>query len=89
MQTPNYFNPTSNLSSNALGWNYQLLSSMWQTHRWINGTEAQYAATHYGAYAHTTSEGLRIISINTDFWYVDNVFNVSPFIPIKRPRSRD
>lgn len=48
---------------------------MWQKDGWIDGTEASYAATHYGAYAHSTSEGLRIISINTDFWYVSNVFN--------------
>ncbi|MCJ1303223.1 hypothetical protein MMC08_006031 [Hypocenomyce scalaris] len=41
---------------------------------WINATEQQYAAIHYGAYTNTTAEGLRIISINTNFWYVDNVF---------------
>lgn len=42
---------------------------MWQHNGWIDGEEADYAASHYGAYAHTTEQGLRIISINTDFWY--------------------
>ncbi|KAK4557047.1 hypothetical protein LTR86_006028 [Recurvomyces mirabilis] len=73
--TQNSLNPNSNASSNAMSWNYNLLSSMWNTDGWIDGAEAQYAATHYGAYAHTTSEGLRIISINTYFWYIGNVFN--------------
>lgn len=74
--TQNYLNPNaSNGSSNALSWNYHLLTSLWQNYTWINATEAQYAATHYAAYAHTTAQGLRIISINTDFWYTDNIFN--------------
>jgi len=73
--TQNILNPGPNASSNALSWNYQLLSSMWANEGWINSTEESYAATHYGAYAHTTASGLRIISINTDFWYVDNIFN--------------
>jgi len=77
--TPNFFNPNSSLSSNIFSWNYELLSSMWYNNSWINATEQQYAATHYGAYAHTTAQGLRIISINTDFWYNDNIFNYANF----------
>ena len=61
--------------SNAFSWNYQLLSSLWQNNTWLNATEAEFAATHYAAFAHTTSQGLRIISLNTDFWYRANVFN--------------
>lgn len=61
--------------TNAFSWNYELLSSMWQNNSWINASEALQASTHYGAYAHTTAQGLRIISINTDFWYKSNVFN--------------
>jgi sphingomyelin phosphodiesterase len=62
-------------ATNAFGWNYELLSSLWGNSGWLNNTEQQYASTHYGAYAHTTAQGLRIISINTDFWYTDNIFN--------------
>src|ERR1700712_2481821 len=71
---PEAFNSQNDLAStNAFSWNYQLLSSMWQNNSWITASEASYASTHYAAYAHTTAQGLRIISINTDFWYVDNI----------------
>ena len=77
---PEAFNSQNDISGNAstpnlLAWNYELLSSMWQTDGWINSTEASYASTHYGGYAHTTAQGLRIISINSDFWYSSNIFN--------------
>lgn len=73
--TQNALNPTSSLSSNALSWNYDLLSSMWHQDGWITSSEESYAATHYGAYAHTTKQGLRIISINSDFYYTSNIYN--------------
>ena len=71
--TQNELNPSN--GGNAMGWNYKLLSSMWEKNSWITSSEQQYASTHYAAYAHTTESGLRIISINTDFWYVDNIYN--------------
>jgi hypothetical protein len=55
--------------------NYNLLSSLWQENGWIDGATASYAATHYGAYAYTTPRGFKFISINTDFWCVDNIYN--------------
>jgi len=72
--TPNSINNSTG-PSNILSWNYELLSSMWLENGWINNASAQYAATHYGAYSTVTSNGLRIISINTDFWYTANIFN--------------
>ncbi|TKA69244.1 hypothetical protein B0A55_04269, partial [Friedmanniomyces simplex] len=69
--TPNSFRN----DSNTFSWNYELLSSLWQTESWINGSEQQYASGQYGAYAHTTKEGLRVVSINSDFWYTPNIFN--------------
>ncbi|MCJ1458766.1 hypothetical protein MMC28_009140 [Mycoblastus sanguinarius] len=76
--TPNDINGGDG-TNNIFSWNYDLLSSMWEEDGWISGAEASFASTHYGAYAHTTAQGLRIISINTDFWYVDNVFNYFNF----------
>ncbi len=81
---PEAYNTPNNIdggdgSSNIFSWNYHLLSSLWQKDGWITASEANYASLHYGAYAHTTSQGLRIISINTDFWYVANVFNYFNF----------
>ena len=77
--TPNNIQPDGTGANNIFSWNYDLLSGLWQQDGWISGQEADYASTHYGAYAHTTAQGLRIISINTDFWYVDNVFNYFNF----------
>lgn len=76
--TPNNINGGDG-STNVFSWNYDLLSSMWKEDGWITASEASYASTHYGAYAHTTAQGLRVISINTDFWYTSNVFNYFNF----------
>ncbi|KAK6382352.1 hypothetical protein LTS17_004239 [Exophiala oligosperma] len=64
-----------NSSSNVYQWNYDLVSSLWMEHSWLNDSEASFARTHYGAYATTTAQGLRIISLNSDFWYKANIFN--------------
>lgn len=65
--------------SNALSWNYDLQTSLWGQYGRITSAEQSYASTHYAAYAHTTSQSLRIILINTDFWYVNNIFNYGNF----------
>ncbi|KAK4937114.1 hypothetical protein LTR10_022166 [Elasticomyces elasticus] len=64
-----------NSSSNILQWNYNLVTSLWSTHSWLNDSEAEFARAHYGAYATTTAQGLRVISLNSDFWYKANIFN--------------
>jgi len=73
MNTPN--NIRTDNEPNALAWNYQLLSSLWQGNGWIDSATASYAATHYGAYSYVTPQGLKIISLNTDFWYFIDLFN--------------
>lgn len=73
LTTPNFF--TGDGSSNVFSWNYELLSSLWQDAGYLNKAEAKYASTHYGAYATVTKHGLKIISLNTDFWYSGNIFN--------------
>ena len=73
--TPNDINGNNDGNTNAMSWNYELLSSMWQGYGWIDSSAAQYARTHYGAYSYVTSWGLKVISINTDFWFTDNIFN--------------
>jgi hypothetical protein len=74
--TPHGMDPDrTNASSNILQWNYDLVSSLWAAHSWLNDSEAEFARTHYGAYATTTAQGLRVISVNSDFWYKANIFN--------------
>jgi sphingomyelin phosphodiesterase len=41
----------------------------------LDSETARYASTHFGAYAVNTEQGLKVISINTDFYYKPNVFN--------------
>jgi sphingomyelin phosphodiesterase len=76
---PEAFNTPNSINEgpNAFSWNYDLLSGLWRSADWINASTADYAATHYGAYAYTTPQGLKIVSINTDFWYVVNIFSKS------------
>ncbi|KAJ5924315.1 hypothetical protein N7466_008502 [Penicillium verhagenii] len=56
-------------------WNYYHLAHLWQHEGWISNKTAEEAATHYGGYSVKTHYGLRIISVNTDFWYRANLLN--------------
>lgn len=56
-------------------WNYEHVSSLWKNNGWIDNTTAQQAATHYAGYSVKNQEGLRIITLNTDFWYKANYLN--------------
>ena len=53
-------------------WNYDHVASLWQHNGWINSTTANEARLHYGAYSVQNQYGLRIITLNTDFWYRSN-----------------
>ncbi len=56
-----------------LSWHYDHVSSLWQHNGWINATTTDQARHHYGAYSVKTNYGLRIITLNTDFWYRSNL----------------
>lgn len=56
-------------------WNYDHVSSLWQDDGWIDSSAAAQAKIHYGAYATVNSFGLKIITLNTDFWYRSNILN--------------
>jgi hypothetical protein len=58
-----------------MAWNCEILSSLWQHNCWLDNKTASYPLTHYGAYAIKTKQGPNIITINTDFYYIPNVFN--------------
>lgn len=63
-------------------WNYDFLSSLWKKNGWIDSAAAKDVVTHFGAYAISNPsgmQGLKVISINTDFWYVDNIFNYANY----------
>ena len=58
-------------------WNYQHVSRLWQHNDWITPAAAAQARTHYAAYSihHPVYTKLRIITLNTDFWYHSNFLN--------------
>lgn len=56
-------------------WNYDHLSGLWLNNGWIDEATAKEASTHYGGYSVKNHCGLRIITINTDFWYRTNYLN--------------
>jgi sphingomyelin phosphodiesterase len=56
-------------------WVYDFYSELWAKNEWISNTTANQAGAHYGAYSTVTSQGLKIITINTDYWYMENFYN--------------
>ena len=58
--------------STQFSWSYDHISSLWQHNGWIDSTTASEAKLHYGAYSTKNQYGLRIITLNTDFWYKSN-----------------
>ncbi|KAL8817809.1 MAG: hypothetical protein Q9191_008074 [Dirinaria sp. TL-2023a] len=56
-------------------WNYDHVAGLWLHNGWIDPQAAQDARLHYGAYSIKNHYGLRIITLNTDFWYRWNYLN--------------
>jgi sphingomyelin phosphodiesterase len=63
----NSFPPASVDTTETSQWAYDAMSSDWSN--WIGATAAAEADSNFGSYSVLTAEGLRIISVNTNFWY--------------------
>ena len=48
---------------------YDHVSALWELEGWIDSTAASLARANYGAYMVQRGDGLRVITLNTDFWY--------------------
>ncbi|KAE8246827.1 hypothetical protein A4X13_0g5615 [Tilletia indica] len=55
-------------------WDWDNNARLWQAEGWLNPLEARQAAAHYAGYSVSPRKGLRIITVNTDFWYKNNIF---------------
>ncbi|CZR64135.1 related to acid sphingomyelinase [Phialocephala subalpina] len=66
----NSFPPAAVDTTISSQWAYDAMTSDWST--WIGATVSAEADANYGSYSTLTSEGLRIISVNTNFWYKQN-----------------
>jgi sphingomyelin phosphodiesterase len=51
------------------------LQRLFEAEGWFTHKEAKQVGTHYGGYSISPRKGLRVLCINTDFWYKGNVFN--------------
>lgn len=60
----------------TFSWNYEYLSKLWQAEGWFDHEEAKQVGKHYGGYSVSPTQGLRVISINTDFIYINNKWTV-------------
>ncbi|TFY56868.1 hypothetical protein EVJ58_g7377 [Rhodofomes roseus] len=56
-------------------WDYEHLADLWELEEWISPEAAQQARKNYAAYSVQRQDGLRIVTLNTDFWFQPNVFN--------------
>ncbi|KAK4179516.1 Metallo-dependent phosphatase-like protein [Triangularia setosa] len=55
-------------------WHYDHISKLWEHYGWIDNTSRNQAFVHYGGYSVVHPLGLKIITINTDFYYRTNIF---------------
>ncbi|KAH9838385.1 sphingomyelin phosphodiesterase [Rhodofomes roseus] len=56
-------------------WDYEHLAALWELEGWIGPESAQQARTNYAAYSVQRQDGLRIVTLNTEFWYTQNAYN--------------
>ncbi|ODQ57761.1 hypothetical protein WICANDRAFT_81087 [Wickerhamomyces anomalus NRRL Y-366-8] len=59
---------------NLFDWNADLMADMWEDYGWINSTTAQHVRKHYSGFAVTTSTDLKIIVLNSNAYYVKNLY---------------
>lgn len=61
---------------NRFAWNTDLAYDMWTGMDWLTEPEAAAARDHYAAFSVATKhQGLRVISLNANFWYLSNYYN--------------
>lgn len=66
---------------NKFAWNTDLAHDMWTDFGWLDNKTAAVAKTHYAAFAVDAGRqpqrhpGLRVISLNANFWYQANYYN--------------
>ncbi|KAG9312426.1 Metallo-dependent phosphatase-like protein [Chiua virens] len=56
------------------GWLYDHVTSLWNYEGWLPEDSVEFSRAHYAAYIVKRSDGLRIISLNTNLWYRKNYF---------------
>ncbi|WFD39547.1 uncharacterized protein MJAP1_002526 [Malassezia japonica] len=76
--SPADFAAPSNLPdgrADQFSWNYENVASLVKSEGWGNNSVAKKIRSHYGGYSVSPRHGLRIIALNSDFWYKGNTFS--------------
>ncbi|KAL4402920.1 phosphoric diester hydrolase [Malassezia pachydermatis] len=74
----NMMAPPAQLPDNTAShwdWDLSYVSKLWRNREWIGDQQVEDIRKHHGAFSVTPRKGLRVISLNTDFWYYVNMFN--------------
>lgn len=61
--------------ASKFSFNTDLMANLWEGFGWLGSESAHDARMHYGGYAVTAKPGLKIISLNSNFWYRWNFYN--------------
>ncbi|KAJ8462161.1 hypothetical protein ONZ51_g11074 [Trametes cubensis] len=61
--------------ASQFSWNYDHVASLWEHEGWLPQSAVDLARSHYAAYMVRRTDGLRVITLNTDLWYTANYFN--------------
>ncbi|SHO76738.1 Uncharacterized protein MSYG_1076 [Malassezia sympodialis ATCC 42132] len=56
-------------------WDMDYVSTLWKNREWIGEQNVDDIKKHHGAFSVKPLKNLRVISLNTDFWYYVNVYN--------------
>ncbi|WFD04555.1 hypothetical protein MOBT1_003266 [Malassezia obtusa] len=61
--------------SDKYSWDYDNVAALVKSEGWGNDSTAKTIRSHYGGYSVSPRQGLRVIALNSDFWYTKNYFN--------------
>ncbi|WFD26387.1 hypothetical protein MNAN1_001367 [Malassezia nana] len=65
-----------------LSWDWDNVAALVKSNGWGNNKTAQTIRAHYGAYSISPRQGLRVIALNSDFWYSGNPMT---FVDLSNP----
>ncbi|KAI8345846.1 Metallo-dependent phosphatase-like protein [Mortierella sp. GBAus27b] len=72
-QAPGRMRPNSYITHK---WLYEHVAGIWEKNNWITSIEADYARSHNAMYMTRPMPGLKLITINTDMYYVRNFYTM-------------
>ncbi|EMG47743.1 Acid sphingomyelin phosphodiesterase, putative [Candida maltosa Xu316] len=66
--------PQSYVRNSSYYWNNDYVSRLWIDNEWFDESKAQDLKTHYTGYSYVTPRGLKVIGLNSNSYYGDNLW---------------